>query len=506
MSNPLKQLAGQTAIYGASTIIGRLLNYFLTPLYTRLFLKGEYGIFSEFQAYIPFFLILLTYGMETGFFRFAKDKENSDKTFSTILTSLLVTWTLFIVLIIAFIDPIANLIDYPNHHEYIYLCAFIVALDAFISVPFARLRLLNKAVKFAAIKLTNIGITIALNLFFLLLCPYLAKKNFPFIEYIYNKDLGITYIFISFLISNIITVLLLLPDILKVKFNFDIKLLKKIFVYSIPLLIAGFAGMFNEVVDRIFIKNLLSNVSGLQYAQEQVGIYSANYKMAMLMAIFIQMFRYAAEPFFFQNKNENNAREIYAKVTKYFIIFGLTIFLFVVYYMDIFKYFIGEEFREGLRIVPILLIANLFLGIFFNLSMWYKLNDKTKYGAIITIIGAIITVVLNYTLIPYFGYVASAWATLTCYVVMCVLSYLWGQKYYKITYDIKNIFFYFFIASILYVINYFVIEKFIENIIIILSLKTILLYVFIIIAIKKENAMPIIKAFCKSFLNKICRK
>lgn len=506
MSNPLKQLAGQTAIYGASTIIGRLLNYFLTPLYTRLFLKGEYGIFSEFQAYIPFFLILLTYGMETGFFRFAKDKENSDKTFSTILTSLLVTGTLFIVLIIAFIDPIANLIDYPNHHEYIYLCAFIVALDAFISVPFARLRLLNKAVKFAAIKLTNIGITIALNLFFLLLCPYLAEKNFPFIEYIYNKDLGITYIFISFLISNIITVLLLLPDILKVKFNFDIKLLKKIFVYSIPLLIAGFAGMFNEVVDRIFIKNLLSNVSGLQYAQEQVGIYSANYKMAMLMAIFIQMFRYAAEPFFFQNKNENNAREIYAKVTKYFIIFGLTIFLFVVYYMDIFKYFIGEEFREGLRIVPILLIANLFLGIFFNLSMWYKLNDKTKYGAIITIIGAIITVVLNYTLIPYFGYVASAWATLICYVVMCVLSYLWGQKYYKIPYDIKNIFFYFVIASILYLINYFVIEKFIENIIIILVLNTILLVVFIIIAIKKEKAMPIIKAFYKSFMAKIGRK
>ena len=495
MSNPIKQLAGQTAIYGASTIIGRLLNYFLTPLYTRLFLKGEYGIFSEFQAYIPFFLILLTYGMETGFFRFAKDKENSDKTFSTILTSLLVTGTLFIILIIIFIDPIANLIDYPNHHEYIYLCAFIVALDAFIAVPFARLRLLNKAVKFAAIKLTNIGITIALNLFFLLLCPYLAEKNFSFIEYIYNRDLGITYIFISFLISNIITLILLLPDILRVKFNFDIKLLKKIFVYSLPLLIAGFAGMFNEVVDRIFIKNLLSDVSGLKYAQGQVGIYSANYKMAMLMAIFIQMFRYAAEPFFFQNKNENNAREIYAKVTKYFIIFGLTIFLFVVYYMDIFKYFIGEEFREGLRIVPILLIANLFLGIFFNLSMWYKLNDKTKYGAIITIIGAIITVVLNYSLIPYFGYVASAWATLICYVVMCVLSYLWGQKYYKIPYDIKNIFFYFVIATILYVINYFVIEKFIENIIIILSLNTILLVVFIIIAIKKEKAMPILKAF-----------
>lgn len=489
MENPLRKLAGQTAIYGLSTIVGRLLNYLLVPIYTRIFTTEVYGVVGEFYAYIPFVLVVLIYGMETGFFRFAKDKQNLNKVFSSIMTSLFTTCSIFLILAFIFKNQIAYIIRYSEHPEYIIYVAIIVAIDAFISVPFTKLRLLDKAVKFVTIKLINIALNIILNLYFLLLCPYIQEINPDSIFlYFYNPDITVGYIFIANLIANIVTLILLLPEIFNVKYQFDQKLLKTILIYSLPLLIAGFAGMINETLDRLFIKNILlwQNYE-LSYAKAQVGIYSANYKLAMLMSLFIQMFRFAAEPFFFQNSNKENNRKLFAEASKYFAIFGFAIFLFVILYIDIFKYFIGEDFRDGLTIVPILLLANLFLGLFFNLSIWYKLNDMTKYGIYLTLIGAVITIILNLALIPFFSYIGAAIATLVCYVAQTVVSFFWGQKHYKIPYDLKNFFFYFALTAVLFIINYFVIENFCKNKILILSLNTVLMFIYCFIFVKKEK-------------------
>lgn len=488
MSSPLKKLAGQTAVYGLSSIVGRLLNYLLVPLYTRLFAPEVYGIVTELYAYVTFLLILLTYGLETGFFRFAQDKTNFDKVYTSILASITITSTVFIGLLVLFLKPIANVMQYGEHTEYILWLGLIVALDAFISIPFAKLRLQNKAWKFAIIRLVNIGINIGLNLFFLLLCPKLLLSNPDsiFLE-IYSPAIGVGYVFIANLVANILTFLMLLPEIFNVKLRFDYHLLKQILKYSLPLLIAGFAGMINETLDRVLLKHLVPD--GIN-AMAQLGIYGANYKLAILMTLFIQMFRYAAEPFFFNNKNESNARELYAKATKYFIIAGLMIFLGVMFYIDIIKYFIDVKYHEGLQVVPILLLANLFLGIFFNFSIWYKLNDMTKYGAWLAIIGAAITIILNLVLIPAYGYVGSAWATLICYVIMTMLSFYWGQKHYKVPYEIWNAVFYFALALVLYYVS---IEFRSEMQILVYFVNTALLILFVGVFVLKEKAWKLLR-------------
>lgn len=488
MSNPLKKLAGQTAVYGLSSIVGRLLNYLLVPLYTRLFAPEIYGIVTELYAYVTFLLILLTYGLETGFFRFAQDKANIDKVYTSILSSITISSTIFIGLLLLFLKPIANVMQYGPHPEYILWLGLIVALDAFISIPFAKLRLQDKAWKFAIIRLINIGINIGLNLFFLLLCPKLSISNPEsiFLE-IYSPEIGVGYVFIANLVANVLTLLMLLPEIFNVRFRFDYQLLKQILKYSAPLLIAGFAGMINETLDRVLLKHLVPD--GLN-AMAQLGIYGANYKLAILMTLFIQMFRYAAEPFFFNNKNESNARELYAKATKYFIIAGLIIFLGVMMYIDLIKYFIDADYHEGLKVVPVLLLANLFLGIFFNFSIWYKLNDMTKYGAWLAIIGAIITIVLNVILIPAYGYVGSAWATLICYFIMTLLSFYWGQKFYKVPYQIWNALFYFALALVIYFVS---IEMRPDNQMMVYIINSLLLIIFCGVFVIKEKAWRLIK-------------
>ena len=482
MNKQLKKLAGQTVIYGFSSVLGRLLNYLLVPLYTRLFLPEVYGIVTELYAYVTFLLILLTYGMETGLFRFGNDKQNFNKVYSSILFSLSVTSSLFIIIVLVFLEPIASAMQYSEHPEYILWMALIVALDAFTSIQFARLRLENKAWKFAIIKLINICTNIGFNLFFLIYCPKLLNSNpDSFILNIYSPNIGVGYVFISNLLANIITLIILLPEIFNVKIKVDFKLLKTILKYSLPLLVAGFAGMINETLDRVMLKHLVPEELN---PMAQLGIYGANYKLAVLMTLFIQMFRYAAEPFFFQNKNESNARQLYAKATKYFIIFGLMIFLGVMFYIDIIKYFISPNYHEGLKVVPILLIANLFLGIFFNFSIWYKLNDMTKYGAWLAIFGAVITIVLNLVLVPIYGYVGAAWATLVCYFLMTLLSFYWGQKYYKVPYEVGNGVFYFVLALSLYFVSVFLKP---ESQTLVYVLNTCLLLVFVTIFVVKEK-------------------
>ncbi len=486
--NTIKKLAGQTAVYGLSSIVGRFLNYLLVPLYTYNLPTGQYGIVTELYAYVSFLIIILTYGMETGFFRFSETETNLNKVYATTLTSLFSTSSLFILFFLFFYKNVASAIGYSSHPEYILWFAFIIATDAFVSIPFAKLRRENKAVKFAGIKLINIFVNVGLNLFFIKLCPYLVEQNpDSWVTAFGLGDISIKYIFISNLAASLITLLLLLPDIFNIKFEFDKALLKKILIYSLPLLVAGLAGMVNETLDRILLKVFLPATSDVM---QQIGIYGANYKIAILMTLFIQMFRYAAEPFFFSMAKEKDAKETYAKVMKYFVIFGLLIFLFVMLYIDVIKYFIGADYRVGLKIVPIILLANLFLGIIYNLSVWYKLTNKTKFGAFIALIGAVITIVLNIILIPRIGYMGSAWATFFCYFAMMIISFAWSRKTYKIVYDIKNLLFYFILALAIF---FFVKYVKIDNTIIKFVVNSALLLSFILLAVLKEKLYLFLK-------------
>ena len=438
------------------TIVPRLLNYLLlTPFYTRIFVEGQYGVVTELYAYVAFLLVLLTYGMETTYFRFVESAKNKDQVFTTALYSLFVTSTLFVLLALLFSNEIASLIRYPHHPEYIIYFAIIVGADAFAAIPFARLRQQDKAFRFAWIKIFNVSTNIFFNFFFLLFCPWFLKDNpDSVLNLVYNPDIGVGYAFISNLIASIFTLILLLPDIFRIRHSFSPGLLRRMLVYTYPLLLVGLFGMINEVSDKLLFKFLITVPEGIadrnNYILGQLGVYGANYRLAVLMTLFIQMFRYAAEPFFFSHAREENARRLYASVMKYFIIFCLIIFLVVTLYLDTFKYFIGPDFRSGLRIVPIILMANLLLGIFYNLSVWYKLTDKTTYGALIAFIGAVVTIVLNIAFVPKHGYLGAAWAHLACYFTMVVLSFWAGRYFYKVTYDLRNIFLYFLMAFAIY--------------------------------------------------------
>ncbi len=464
MASVLKKLAGDTAVYGLSSIVGRLLNYLLVPLYTRVFAPDEYGIVTDIFAYIGFFLVILTYGIETAFFRFSEKNKTSESVYSTALVSLAVTSLLFIGLMYFLSDLTASALKYPEHGNFVLIMSIVVALDAFTSLPFAKLRLENKAMKFAKFKLLNIGTNIGLNLFFLLLLPSVLKDNSEsFLSIFYVEDFGVGYIFLSNLIASLLSLVLFVPDILKTKFLISIQLLKTMLRYAMPLLFAGLAGMINEVLDRILLKYFISvpddianTAEETDYIFSQIGIYAANYKLAILITLFIQAFRYAAEPFFFAQKDKADAPKTYAAMMKYFMIFGIAMFLFVILYLDIFQHFIGEDYREGLGIVPILLAASLFLGAVYNLSVWYKLTDKTKVGMNVALIGAGVTIVLNIILIPILGYVGSAWATFFCYLSMMLISYYLGQKHFPIPYELKRIGLYAALALAIYLIHDFV--------------------------------------------------
>lgn len=452
--NPFKKLASQTAIYGLPTIVGRLLNYLLVPLYTNVFSPAEYGVVTELYAYVSFLGVLLTYGMETALFHFSEKREEKELVFSNALIALFSTSLLFLVTVFVFLKPLAALLQYESHSEYLIWFAFIIVLDTVTAIPFAKLRQANRPKAFAIVKSTNIFLNILFNLFFIVFCARVYSHPdspfYSFVSLVYSPSIGVGYIFISNLIASFATLLLLLPGLLSVKYKLDIPLLKKMLLYALPLLIGGLAGMVNETMDRILLKYLLPAGSD---SMAQIGIYGACYKVSIIMTIFIQTYRYAAEPFFFSEAKNKNAPETYAKVLKYFVIACCMIFLATVLYMDIVKYFVGEKFREGLFIVPILLMANLCLGVFFNLSIWYKLSGQTKYGAYLTILGACITLVCNYFWIPKFGYAGAAWATLACYATIMIASYSIGQRFYYIRYDLKSILGYFAFALAIYFIS-----------------------------------------------------
>ena len=473
--NPFKKLASQTAIYGLPTIIGRLLNYFLVPLYTYNFSTSEYGTVNEMYAYVSFLLIVLTYGMETALFNFSRLQDDKQKVYSTILTCVAFTSAVFIAGLTIFSQPIANAIQHSGHPEYITWFAWILGLDAVSSIAFAKLREQNKAKNFAIIKTLNIGVNIFFNVFFLWLC----KSEFDHAKHsalagLYNPQIGIGYIFISNLIASVVTLLILLPSILKAKFGLERSMLRTILAYALPLLVAGLAGMTNETMDRLLLKYIFpSNI-----ALDQVGIYGACYKISIIMTMFIQTFRFAAEPFFFSHAKEQDAKYVYARVMDYFVIICMAIFLGTMMNISWIQYFIGKNFRSGLNVVPILLLANFCLGVFFNLSIWYKLADKTRYGAYLTIFGAAITLIGNFIFIPIYGYMASAWATLICYAAMMIVSYLIGNKYYPVNYDLKRVLGYIALSLLLFALSkYLELESYIFN----LAAKNLLIVVFLIV-------------------------
>ncbi|MDB4584677.1 polysaccharide biosynthesis C-terminal domain-containing protein [Draconibacterium sp.] len=473
--NPFKKLAGDTAIYGVSSIVGRFLNWWLMPLYVMIFTPDVYGIVTNLYSYVAFFMVLLTYGMETGFFRFASKSTEPDKVYSTSLISLFISSFVFILIVVIFNPYLAELINYSDHSEYILWLAIILAIDAVTAIPFAQLRLKNRPIKFAFIKLVNIGANISFNLFFLLLCPKLAQNSDSFIHAIYSPEIGVGYVFISNLFASIITLVMLLPNMLKLSFQFDKSLLIKILNYSFPILIVGLAGVLILNIDKILIPFLIPED---QNPMEQLGIYGAGVKIAVLMNMFIQAFRYAFEPFFFSQAKAKDDKNMHANIMKYFVIFGLLIFLGMVLYIDLIR-LLGwkPQYYESFTIVPVILLANLFFGIYFALSMWYKLTDMTRYGAYISVVGAVVTITLNVLLIPVYGYKGSAFALLICFFGMMVISYFFGQKYYPIPYNLKRIFTYFFIAAIIYIISRYTVT-FTSNLK--YSANTLLFFTFII--------------------------
>ena len=432
MSNPIRKLAGQTAVYGLSNIVGRLLNYLLVPLYTYKFTNAaDYGVVSELYAWVAFLVVLLTFGMETAYFRFRKENTNEKEVFASGFFILTVINLFFLASIFLFNQSIADALLFQEHPEYILLLGIVVVLDGLSALPLARLRAEEKALQFAGINFASIFINVLLNLVFMLI---LFDPN--------NPEKGVFYILLANLISSAIKPVLLYKDFLQISFKPNGQLIRAMLLYAAPLVIAGFAGIINETLDRILLKHLLYNASGpssLMHAEAQVGIYSACYKLAMLVTIIIQAFRYAAEPFFFaQDKNENK-NQIYVKVMNYFLAFLCLIFLGVSLNIDILKHFIqNEAYWVGLGVVPILLLANVFLGVYYNQSIWYKLSNKTKFGAYIAISGAILTIGINLIFIPIYGYWASAWATLIVYAFQMVLSYVLGQVHYPIPYNLKK--------------------------------------------------------------------
>lgn len=444
----VKSLLGQTAIYGLPTIVGRLLNYFLVPLYTYFLPLDKYGIISELYAWVAFLIVLLTFGMETAFFKFFNDKKDKDEVFKNSFLTVLGINLLFLLLLLFFNQDIADLLLYSDHNEYIVLLGIIVCIDASSALPMAKLRSENKALKFSLIHFTAIGINILLNLVFFF---FFYNESHP--------HEGVFFILIANLVSSLVKPIGTYSDFIGLKLKYNAVLAKEMFKYAIPLVIAGFAGIINETLDRVMLKQLLYNRGGLSLkaAEAQLGIYSACYKLAMIVTIFLQAYRYAAEPFFFANAKDENRNKLYAKIMNYFIAFVCLVFIGVALNIDVFKHFIrNEAFWVGLDVVPILLVANVFLGIYFNQSIWYKLSGQTKFGAYIAIGGGVITVAVNVIFIPIYGFYASAWATLIVYGLQMIASYLLGQKYYPIKYNLRKFGLYFGLALTLYFIAYVV--------------------------------------------------
>ncbi|MUP45162.1 polysaccharide biosynthesis protein [Gramella sp. BOM4] len=429
-----KKLFQQTFIYGLATVLPRMLSFLLIPLYTGVLPREEYGEISVIFAYFVLFNVILAYGMETAFFRFYNKQEKKINVLNTSGWSLFMSSILFFILAFFAREWLAGITGIDL--EYISLAIWILLLDALVIIPFAWLRAAEKPMRYAIIKILNVVVNLGLNVFFLLFLPELAE-NSAFFESIYVPDFEISYVFIANVIASGMTLLLMSPFYFKLNFKFDTALWKKMLNYAFPVLIAGIAFSINEVFDRIMLDRLLPPA----IAREEIGAYAACYKLALFMTLFATAFRLGIEPFFFSHAESKNAARTYAQITNYFVVFGSIILVGVIVFIDLLKVILiqNDSYWEAMDIVPIILLANLFLGIYHNLSVWYKITDRTRFGGYISLVGATLTIILNLLLIPVISYTGSAIATLAAYGSMMLLSYYYGQKYYPIPYDLKKI-------------------------------------------------------------------
>ena len=494
----MKSLAKETAIYGISSILGKFLNWMLVPLYTYVLKQSaDYGIVTNLYAWTALLLVILTYGMETGFFRFVnkyKTTEEANMVYTTTLTSLAVTSLIFIVFIVSCQNPIASLLGYQAHPEYLSLLGIAVAFDAFNSIPFSYLRYKSRPIMFASLKLFMIFVNIFFNIFFLVVCPKIMEWNPNLIDWFYNPDYQVGYIVVANVISTLSVTLALIPFIIVDKYRFNWSLLKQMLRYSLPLLLLGIAGIMNQTVDKIIFPMVYPDeTEGLR----QLGIYGACFKIAMIMMMFTNAFRFAYEPFVFEKNGSSDSKQSYADAMKFYIITALLIFMGMVLYMDVFQFILGSQYRGGLDIIPVVLITYLVQGVVYNLSLWYKLVDKTYWGAIFSLIGFVITLVINIIFIPKISYWACALASLVSYVVMMLLSYFIGQKYYPVKYNLKKIAKYILLTLILTVAALIVP---IENIWLRMLYRSIFVVVFVVYLVKNDlplSTIPIVKNFVK---------
>ena len=452
----LKGLAKDTAIYGLSSIVGRFLNYLLVPLYTAKLsaASGGYGVITNVYAYTALLFVILTYGMETTFFRYSnKEGEDPRRVYSTILMSVGFTSMVFVLLVFAFISPISSAMGYAGHPSYIWTMALTVALDAFQAIPFAYLRYKKRPIKFAALKMLFIIMNICLNLVFFVLLPalYESSGGEGFISKIYDPTVGVGYAFYINLFCTGSITFLFWKELTGFKYVFDRALLKRMLGYSWPILVLGIAGILNQTADKIIFPYVYKGAD----AHAQLGIYGAASKIAMIMAMITQAFRYAYEPFVFGKSKDKDNRDTYAKAMKFFVIFTLLAFLAVIGYMDILKHLIGNDYWEGLKVVPIVMAAEIMMGIYFNLSFWYKLIDKTIWGAWFSGAGCLVLIAVNVIFVPQYGYMACAWGGFAGYGTAMLLSYFVGQKHYPINYPVKDIMLYVAVAAVLFLVMHY---------------------------------------------------
>jgi O-antigen/teichoic acid export membrane protein len=475
--------------YGVSSIAARFLFYLLTPYLTYKLAVAGYGDMSNLYAAIPFLNVIFTYGMETTYFRFASKEEYRKDIYSTSIISILLSTVVLTTMLIASRAGFAHLLRLDGHPELITYSALIIAFDTLCALPFAKLRLDQRPRKYALIRVSTIIFQISVTYFLISVCPHLVKKTpHGFIAAFYRSDYGVGYVIIANLMASFFALLLLYKEFFSFELKFNKKVWAAMMVYSLPLLIVGFGGMVNETFDRIML-SWLAPVKTVDEAMTQVGIYSGCYKLSILISLFIQAFRMGAEPFFFKQAEGQNPQKVYARVMKFFVITITIMFLAVAMYLDIWKLFLSRKiYWTGLKVVPILLLANMFLGIYYNLTIWYKLTHKTIAGAYITLIGAAITLIINFTFIPYFGYMACAWATFFCYGSMMVISFVWGQREYRIPYAWKKLCGYIAIVVLIYLIHQGIVYFF-KGSIINVSTATILLlcYLWFLMIVEKNE-------------------
>lgn len=474
----IRKLAKETAIYGVSSIVGRMLYFLLTPIYTRVLPNpGEYGIATDLFAFTALLMVFFTYRMETAYFRFGSeaDEGSAEKSFNTALWSIVGSSLVFGAILFLLSDWLADLFQYPDKASLVRMCALILTLDALCEIPYARLRLESRPIRFAAIRLISIGVNLGLNLFFLLICPWLQTTSWGagLVSGWYDPHFSVGYIFVSNVVASLVALLLLSPIFFRLQWQFDRALWRRMALYAAPLVIVGFSYVINETLDRKIMIWFLPGTSDEN--QAQLGIYGANYKLAMLISLFTQAFRYGAEPFFFKQKNTLGVQKLYADVARFFLIAGMAAFLFIVLYIDAVKYFIGPDYWVGLGVVPILTLANVFLGMYYNFSVWYKVTDKTRWGAYISIGGALITIGLNIWWIPIFGYYGSAWTTLICYATMALACYFTGKRFYDVPYDLKTMALYLAVGIVIWQGSDWLRVQFPEALIIRLALNTVVL-------------------------------